>query len=188
MWCAEIIGIIGTLLGTILGWMLNEFSKRGKLMIYTKWKESFLHPDGYGGFADSNTFEEARWYSYELSIDLYNSSGDSKIMREISIGFFQDRKLVFTKIPLENSNVGKDGVTPAYENVRPLTIPSKSVLNIRLHGGIHDEDEKFNMLCEVNRIVLLYKNERNKNITVVLKNVDYAHFFDFSCTREKEHE
>ena len=34
---AELIGVVGTLLGTILGWFLSEFSKRGKL--YTPYVE-----------------------------------------------------------------------------------------------------------------------------------------------------
>ena len=37
-----IIGVIGTLAGTILGWGLNSLSQRGKLNFYVhSWKEEF---------------------------------------------------------------------------------------------------------------------------------------------------
>ena len=36
-----IIGVVGTLLGTILGWILSNLSKRGKLRIFSTWKDEF---------------------------------------------------------------------------------------------------------------------------------------------------
>ena len=38
----SVIGVIATLVGTILGWFLNNLSNRGKLTIFTfLWKENF---------------------------------------------------------------------------------------------------------------------------------------------------
>ena len=37
---AAIIGVVGTILGTILGWALNSFSQRGKLSVYVlEWEQ-----------------------------------------------------------------------------------------------------------------------------------------------------
>ena len=47
----EIIGVIGTLLGIVLGWVLSNLSQRGKLNIYPTWRDEFQHNDGYGGMA-----------------------------------------------------------------------------------------------------------------------------------------
>lgn len=37
---AALIGVVGTILGTILGWPLNSFSQRGKLSVYVlEWEQ-----------------------------------------------------------------------------------------------------------------------------------------------------
>ena len=35
----EIIGVIGTLLGTVFGWLLSNLSQRGKLNTYPMWRD-----------------------------------------------------------------------------------------------------------------------------------------------------
>ena len=90
-------------------------------------------------------------------------------MREISIGFFQDRKELFKEIPYDDSTGRGVGDIRLYDNVRSLTIPPKSIMNIQLHGGLNDNDEAFSKLCEVNRIVLIYRDEKNKSKTVRVK-------------------
>ena len=63
--------IIGTLLGTTLGWMLNSFSRHGKLIIYAVWEDKFQKNNNYGSMEDSS-IDEAQYYHYELCLDLYN--------------------------------------------------------------------------------------------------------------------
>ena len=91
-----IITAIFTLFGTILGWLLNNLSRRGKLCIYPTWEDSFLNGDGGGGETKARSVEEAKHYTYKLVLEVYNSSADPKIMRNIQIAFFQCSKGYFS--------------------------------------------------------------------------------------------
>lgn len=82
-----LIGVGATLAGTVLGWILNNFSNHGKLNIFvSSWKEDFQY-NSHGAMASCSKREEVQCYSYNISLDLYNSSGNTKIMRNIQIVF-----------------------------------------------------------------------------------------------------
>ena len=65
---AALIGVIGTLLGTILGWGLNNVSRWGKLSCYPIWSDEFSHNDNYGSMARSSNREEAKMYGYNIKL------------------------------------------------------------------------------------------------------------------------
>ena len=80
---AAILGIIGTLLGTIVGWLLNNISNSGRLNLYVaNWKDEFKY-NSMGSMVPSHSFEQTEYYSYTLDLELYNSSSRTKIMRNI---------------------------------------------------------------------------------------------------------
>ncbi len=64
-----ILGIAGTLSGTILGWLLNSLTQKGKIRIFVKkWEETYRKPDEMGGFEECER-ENAEYYHYNLSLD-----------------------------------------------------------------------------------------------------------------------
>ncbi len=80
-----LLGILGTLGGTVLGWFLNNLSQHGKLNIFiSSWKDKFEYNET-GCTTLSSSIEQTEDYSYNVSFDLYNSSGETKIMRNIEI-------------------------------------------------------------------------------------------------------
>ena len=86
-----VLGIVGTLAGTVLGWVLNSLSQKGKLKVFVKkWEEVYQKPDKLGSFEKCNS-NEAEYYNYNLSLDIYNSSRETRIMRNIQV-VFMDRK------------------------------------------------------------------------------------------------
>lgn len=86
--CSEALGVIGTLSGTILGWALNSLSNKGKLKIYDiVWTDRFTNQNKYGKLVPSKCLEHTKHYSFNVSLDIYNSRSDIKIMRDIEIIF-----------------------------------------------------------------------------------------------------
>lgn len=55
-----VLGIVGTLAGTVLGWVLNSLSQKGKLKVFVKkWEEVYQKPDKLGGFEKCNSNESS---------------------------------------------------------------------------------------------------------------------------------
>lgn len=78
-----LIGVGATLAGTVLGWVLNNLSNRGKLNIFvSSWEDSFKYNNSIGEMVPCSKKEDVQSYSYKVSFDLYNSSGNTKIMRK----------------------------------------------------------------------------------------------------------
>lgn len=159
---AGVLGIIGTILGTILGWLLNSLSQKGKLIVYVNnCSEEFSKLEiGCCVTCDSS---EAEYYSCDLTADLYNSSRDTKIMRDIKLLFLDGKKLLFEAIPKDEYTRRKSqGGIPLIDEVSVLNIKSKSVEDIKLHYGMNDSDDNWNSLKDVSVILLSYYDEKNK--------------------------
>lgn len=87
-------GIIGTLLGTILGWLLNQLSSKGKLKIFpAKWEDELYYL--YAGCKrTAEAVEQIQYYSYQCELDIYNSSSEPRIMRDVHV-IFTNKKGLF---------------------------------------------------------------------------------------------
>ena len=161
-----IIGIIGTLGGTILGWVLNNFSQKGKLNIYLKkWTDEFKHNE-VGCMVKSSSMEQAESYGYNLSLDLYNSSRETKILRDVNIVYLYNKEELFRNVPKDDYTKRVSHPIVSYDDISVINIPAKSAINLNLHGGVwrdkKAETDNLSFLQYANRIVLEYRNERNK--------------------------
>ncbi|WP_044916162.1 hypothetical protein [Butyrivibrio sp. WCE2006] len=165
-----LLGVTGTLLGTVLGWGLNELSQKGRLFVYVnKWREEYQKQDDCGGFIECNSCE-AEYYNFSLSIDVYNSSNETHIMRDITIVYFDNKKRrLFELVPKDDSTkrVGFSPV-PNYDEIAVANISAKSALNINLHNGMNNSDPNWRALSESAQIMLEYLNEKNKRKAILL--------------------
>lgn len=172
-----IYGIIGTLLGTILGWILSEFSKIGRLNIFSSWKDEF-EKNEKGSMVQSNSKDSSESYTYHASIDIYNSSAFPMIMREIEIVFFKDKKELFRDVPQDDLTKKISGSFSSYDDISAITIPAKSVYSVRLHGGFWNNDDRFKKIWNTNRVILTYRDKRNKLRKQIIINKDYNEYFN----------
>ncbi len=173
-----VIGVIGTLLGTVLGWVLSSLSKRGKLKVFPSWRDEFQHEDGVGGFAISKRREEAKLYSYHFSLDLYNSSGEPRIMRRIEVAFSENRKELFRDTPKDDSTGHSSGPVRFYDDILPITIPAKTVITVRLHGGFWNSEEYFSKIWSTKKVFLKYRDARDREKRVLIKKDDFSRYFE----------
>ena len=173
-----IISVIGTLLGTVLGWFLNNLSKNGRLNIYPSWKDEFQKRDSLGSMSSSKSKDEAEHFIYSLSIDIYNSCGDPKIMRQIEVVFFKGKRELFRIDPLDDRTMHRSGPMNLFDKLKPLTIPAKTVDTVKLHGGFSLSKEKYSKIWDVNKIMLVYRDGRNKEKRVLITKKEFSHYYD----------
>lgn len=172
-----IIGIIGTLAGTFLGWLLNNLSKKGKLIIsLNKWIDIFEY-NNTGFMVESSSKEQTEYYGYKTSIDIYNSSDEVKIMRCLSIQFRNGKTILKENVPLDVNTRRTSQKLTIYDDVSVINIPAKTVVNIDLKNGFWKNSEGIDFIWETDNIFLSYKNEKNKEIFVRIKNEEYKKFF-----------
>lgn len=173
-----IIGILGTLLGTVLGWILNNFSNKGKLNIYvSSWNDRF-QTNQMGVMVETCSKDEIESFHYEVAFDIYNSSGNPKIMRNIKIVFNDGVKDIIGHLDYdEYINTETKNI---YNKVGPLNIPPKAVEKLKLHGNAWARDDEtnkqkqsFNFIWNTKKIYLVYTNEKNKVKRKLIKSTNY---------------
>ena len=179
-----IFTLLGTLLGTVLGWLLNTVSRSGKLHIYPEWEDSFLQQDGYGGEKESKNIKEAYHFKYSLYLDIYNSSANTKIMRNIEIAFYRRGNELFRVTPKDVSTRRREGRFRIVDNVSLLNIPGKTVEAIKWIGGLPKEDIRFSELWKANKIFLIYRNDKNMEKKILIKK-DFNRYVENAVDKEK---
>lgn len=171
-----IIGIVGTILGTVVGWLLNSLSKSGKLKVYiSEWNDTFQYnKDGY--MTPSSNIEQTGYYHYDLIIDLYNSSADTKIMRSLEVVFMNGKYPTKINVPKDDATKISAQHFTSYYDVEPINIPPKTVLKYKLINGFHREE--LNFIWETTRIVLRYTDEKCNIKVIPIKSEEYKTYFE----------
>lgn len=70
--------------------------------------------------------------------------------------------------------------------IMPITIPVKSVYTIKMHGGFWHSEEHFSRIWETNKIMLYYRDSKNTEQKILLKNEDFRQYFDNHPVKEEE--
>lgn len=176
----SVIGVIATLVGTILGWFLNNLSNRGKLTIFTfLWKENFRRKTSFEKKDDElSEIKEIQSYSYNTKLGIYNSSANTKIMRNIEIVFNNGKKDIKTIKPLSNDIDYYIFSSPVYKEIEAINIPPKAIAELNLHGVLPEECEELQYTKNVKNIYMIYKDETNKTKRYLIKSVNYSNYFD----------
>lgn len=181
-----LIGIVGTVLGTVLGWVLSTFSRWGRLELYTSvWHESFEF-NNVGVMTPSATFDEAEAYFYQLTLNIYNSSCNNMIIRNLRIEFLNGNKVVLSDNP-KNSDSGHSvpGGVVFHSDFEILNVPPKSVVPLHLHGGVWRSGfEGFERLNFVDCVRIAYKGEKDTDLYVQIG--DRIRSPRFDVVRERE--
>lgn len=173
-----IIGVIGTILGTILGWVLNSVSNHGKLNVYiSSWKDSFEYNET-GCMAPSLSKEQTESYSYQLTLDLYNSSGEAKIMRNIAIIYSDDKCELHKSVPKDDDTMRHSGSACFYNDIVPMNIPPKTIIQLNLHDGSWRQNGGLDYIWKTKKIYLTYIDEKNKTKKVTINSEDYNCYFE----------
>ena len=181
-----LIGVGATIAGTILGWVLNNLSNRGKLNIYvSSWEDSFKY-NYIGRIVLCSKREEVQYYSYKASFDLYNSSGNTKIMRNIQIAFSDGKTDIEKQTPKDDTIKRVSSLRVFYDDVEPINIPPKAVIKLDLHNGSWNKEGELDYIWKTKKVYLIYNDEKNKTKRIFIKSEDYENYFINHKLEEKE--
>lgn len=173
-----LIGVGATIAGTVLGWILNNLSNRGKLSIFvSSWQDDFRYNNSIGEMVPCSKREEVQSYSYKVSFDLYNSSGNTKIMRNISIVFNDGKNDIKVQTPMDDATRRFIQPMSYYDKVEPVNIPPKAVIKLDLHDGEWYQDGKLDFIWKTQKVFLVYSDEKNRTIRKLIKTEDYKNYF-----------
>ena len=155
-----IIGIIGTLLGVILGAVINQIYRYGSLKLYPKnFRMAFLKRSESGHYSEQNKIDsDTESVTIYFDLDLYNSSSEQKIGRETLLVLLKDGK--------EKKEVIKDLSTrrpTSYsfktDQLESFNIPPKTLENLKLEAYFKKEDLSW---MEGSIFLFEYKDHKNK--------------------------
>lgn len=173
-----IIGVIGTLSGTVLGWVLNSISQNGKLNFYvTSWKEDFTYTGLWGDSPPSSSIEESESFHYVLKLDIYNSSSIPVILREIKVVFQDKNNIVWETIPYDESTKRWASSFYSYEEISPVNVPAKTVKTLGLTGHANVRDSALNEIWNTTGVYLSYIDQKNRSKEIQIKKVEYKNYF-----------
>ena len=182
-----LIGVGATIAGTVLGWVLNNLSNRGKLNIYvSSWEDKFQYNDDIGEMVLCSKREEVQIYTYKVSFDLYNSSGNTKIMRNIQIAFSDGKSDIEKQTPQDDATKRFSSPMVFYDDVKPINIPPKAVIKLDLHNGSWNKEGELDYIWKTKKVYLIYNDEKNKTKRIFIKSEDYENYFINHKLEEKE--
>lgn len=170
---AAIMGIIGTLLGTFVGWLLNNISQSGKLRFFSSLTGVLNKQDGYGAYRDCSILLEADDYKCEIKLDIFNESANYKTIKNVQIRFITDNNS-FCVTPvikeLKNNNTN--------EIVKLINIPPKQTVSLIVLYTF--SRYSFDELERVRKVDLKYNNEKGKTKKVHITDKFEIAQMDFS--------
>lgn len=165
-----ILGIVGTLLGTVLGWLLARWNI-GKLYIsLDSFEEKIYRLDGAGGIAQIET-GEFLYAELNFIIHLYNSFPITRAIRECELVFLDSADSELTRMPI--SDEGSRHVyahAVHYDSVGIVNLDGYTSKDIKAQISINDID----LLHKVSKIEFHYKNEKRKEKVLPYKKIDFS--------------
>ncbi len=168
-----VLGGFFTILGTIIGWLLSLWSQKGKLNIsIVDFNDLFT----CGEDLPAESIKEATNYEFSLTVDVFNSSSHSKIMRDIRVLFKGEGKGSASVTPYDENTRKGYGVSGSVERIKVVNIPAKSVVSLSLSNYSTGAD-MFDYICSTEEVFLTYKDEKNREKKVKIKKEDYKNYF-----------
>lgn len=143
------ISVLASLLGVLLGFFLNNLSRRGRIKIFQNdISIYFFESDEYGGYIPKKEItDKTVSVSVNMNLDLYNTSSYSrKIARDIKMKFKGEHGTSFSNL----------------NNLNNINLLPNELMNLSISFGVSGNfDEIKNSPWE-----FVYYNEKNKLVKV----------------------
>lgn len=143
---SAIIGVAGTLLGVVLGSLLNRISRYGRVRFYTNniEYEYGIKDDGYGGYMLADSFiPETTSISITIELDIINTSEYSKkILRDIN--FLTNDKRFNKAHNLKDLSTGQLLHSSLWEvdDLKSINLQPKEIRNLKFRVHFNEDLEK----------------------------------------------
>lgn len=167
-----IIGVVGSLLGAVIGWGLNNISRRGKLTAYVDngINGEFVTEDEL----PATSLDKSKYFNYRFKMEIYNSSDDTKIMRDIKVVFHNDSKGLFETTPNDKALMVSGRAADIHKPVELFNIPPKTAIRAELYGYV--SKEHLSKIIQTTSVFLNYKDEKNKSKRMLIESFNYNNY------------
>lgn len=164
------IGIFGTLSGVILGAIINQYSRRGKLIIFKKdFKIEISKQSKNGSFQKQDKLDiDTSIVSINFELDIQNTSTDQKNGREVYFVIRNKKYVGIKDIKLGIKDLGTLDYSSGISHIKSLeyfNIPPKTILNYKLYTSVRKEDYHY---IENASFYFEYKDNKNRKKTITL--------------------
>jgi hypothetical protein len=161
-----LIGVGGTLLGSILGWMLNDFGRRGVIKIAINRSDLELSPKlRLIKDVNNNTtwrLKFAKKCELEFEADICNSALDQNAINDVRLAFYNKRK-VLSKVELyANDDNGQPN------NFKYYNMPGRTLKKVIFKAYAEDKS----MFADSTNIFIEFKNSKGRMRRVCIDKFD----------------
>ena len=122
------------------------------------WSEEFwaTNDDKQGGYEKIPNKPEN--YKYKMTLEIYNSSGIPRILRDIKVVFRKRNKVLQSDTPKDESKEHSSKALYYYEDIGAYNVPANEIMTITLLGYYSKKKSPISFLREADSIWLEYKN------------------------------
>ena len=151
----QIISILGTILGAVLGWLLKYLQDNVGKTEFSVYR--------FVQYCDANES-----YAFNLHLFVCNHSLKPKYMTDIKISFLEGKREIFSFFPQQNESVSNFSNLGNKDKMGTLFLRYNEPQSPVLTGLF-----PFSGIQSANRILLSYKNERRRTKTItIVKDID----------------
>src|SRR5690554_3364417 len=158
------ISVLASLLGVLLGFFLNNLSRRGRIKIFQNDISIYLFErDDYGGYIPKKEItDKTESVEILLNLDFYNTSNYTrKIARDVKINIINQKSNF--KLRLKNNETTKVMAGMIHkDDLKNINLLPNELMNLSISFGVNENFDEFkNSPWE-----LVYYNENNKLVKV----------------------
>ncbi len=168
---SAIIGVSGTLLGTILGFFLHQIVRIGKIKVFkNKVDYELFIRNSAGGFHQVESItDKVVKLSVTFDIDVLNTSDYSRqVMRDIKL-VIQNKKIEQNHTFINEKTREFNGILSVYDKLQNINLNPRELRNLELSVSFNKDIE----LILNSNWFLEYKNLKNKALMIRLKKTRY---------------
>lgn len=168
MW-ESIIGVCGTIVGTIIGWLLAR-SKKGKLKI--EFSELY---DEQAEDVNDGTSMPLKSYQSNIDLKLYNSGDKPTTARDFEISFMDnDEKEILKGKIYDNTKTKMTSCGIHYERINVINVPGLSGMDLKAIIIVnHDNVE---LIKNARSLYLVYKDDKFKEKRIKICEKDFCNY------------
>ena len=174
-----VIGAIATLVAT---WLTKKLQTAGKVSVFAKMVFSKSPTDKAPGYYKSQ-IRSGLYLRLPLWLDIINTSGISRIVRNVNLSIYNNRKEVATFTQIQRIGSGDKAILLGDAESYTFVIPANSARRFDVEF-ILEETELSPDKKEFDEIVLSYFDEKNRIHAFHLLDVDFC-WIEKQIPREK---
>ena len=130
-----------------------------------------------GEMVSATNMDDVECYAYKCFLDIYNSSNETKIMRDIQVVFSDEKNEWNSVIPKDYNTLHGTHIN-CYDDILPLNIPPKTIIKVVLYNYWWKSENDLDFLWKSKVVFLRYTDENNKVKEIKINDEKYAEYFE----------